>query len=276
MTRPSKRKNQTKNETELRSHKDSSVDLQATAKLRERFGAWVSFVRTRLRNPKISQAEAAKLAGISRETWNRIERGKQLPAPDNIRAIAEVLKVDAAKLFRRAGYEVPLDLQIDSREKLKRDLLVCWDESTSAAEFVFAVLGIWVRDKPKDEKGGRIFLDYGFVQILGAIQQNLSGPQQLRLAKELVERTPIKDVRRERIDEGELREKIDSELDMLKRREARDLGGLYEVRSLDGMGHYNLFITDDDLTDFLMFVKNRPKTSSTSLIDDEYISIPDK
>lgn len=276
MTSPGTTDDQIKKESELQSHEDSSEDLEPAAKLRERFGAWVSFVRTRLRNPKISQAEAAKLAGISRETWNRIERGKQLPAPDNIRAIAEVLKVDAAKLFRRAGYEVPPDLQIDSREKLKRDLLVCWDESTSAAEFVFAVLGIWVRDKPKGEKGGRIFLDYGFVQILAAIQQNLTRPQQLRLAKELVERTPIPDVRRKRIDEDELREKIDSELDMIKRREARDLGGLYEIRSLDGMGQYNLFITDDDLTDFLMFVKNRPKTSSTSLIDHEYISTPDK
>jgi hypothetical protein len=178
-----------------------------------------------------------------------------------------------AILFAGSRLE-PLDLQFDSREKLKRDLLVCWDESTSAAEFVFAVLGIWVRDKPKDEKRGRIFLDYGFVQILAAIQQNLTGPQQLRLAKELVERTPITDVRSERIDEGELREKIDSELDMIKRREARDLGGLYEVRSLDGMGHYNLFTTDDDLTDFLMFIKNRPQMSSTSLLDPS--SIPDK
>jgi transcriptional regulator with XRE-family HTH domain len=274
MTRPSKRKNQTKKKAELQSHEDISEGFQAAEKLRETFGAWVSFVRTQLRNPKTSQAEAAKLAGISRETWNRIERGKQLPTPDNIRPIAEVLKVDVAKLFRRAGYEVPLDLQIGSRERLKRDLLVCWDESTSAAEFVFAVLGIWIRDKPKDEERGRVFLDYGFAQILVAIQQNLSGPQQLRLAKELVERTPIKDVRKERIDEGELRERIDSELARAKQMEARDLGGLYEVRSLDGMGHYDLFITDDDLTDFLMFVKNRPKSSSTSLLDPS--SIPDK
>jgi|SRR6266850_1670075 len=275
MTRPG-RKNQTKKETELRSREDSSEDIETREKLRAMFGAWVLFRRTQLRNPKLSQAEAARRAGISRETWNRIERGKQLPDPVNIPAIARVLKADVLRLYRRARYEVPLDLQIDSRRKLKRDLLACWDESTSSAQFVFNVLGIWLRDKHKDEKRRRIVLDYGFVQILVAIQQNLTRPQQLRLAAELIERAPRTEVLKERIDDCKLREEIDSELARIKQMEARSLGGLYEIRSLDGMGQYNSFITDEDLTDFLMFVKNRPESSSTSLLDHSCIKSPDE
>ena len=273
MTRLSKRKNQTKKETEVRSREDRSEHLERRKKLRETFGAWVYFIRTQLKNPKLSQAEADRRAGISRETWNRIERGKQLPDPVNIPAIARVLKVDVARLFRRAGYEVPLNLQIDSRKKLRRDLLACWDESSSSAQFVFKVLGIWMRDKHGDEKRRRIVLDDAFVQFLVAIQQNFTRPQQLRLAAELIE-SPTTEVLEERIDANNLREEIDSELARTKQMEARDLGGLYEIRSLDGMGQYNSFITDDDLTDFLMFVKKRAEISPTSLLDPS--SIPDK
>jgi transcriptional regulator with XRE-family HTH domain len=246
-------------ETEAQPNEYDSPLIETPEQVRAQFGAYVAFVRKRIRNPKLSQAEAAKRAGISRETWNRIERGRQLPDPINIPAIAETLKANVVKLYRRARYEVPLDLQIDSRKKLTRDLLVCWDECTSAASFLFSVLGIWLRDKREDEKGRRIFLDRGFGQILLAIEQNLTRPQQLRLAAELIQRTPIKDMRKERIDACQLLEEIDSELDRIKRIEARSLGGLYEIRSLDGMGDYQLLITDKELTDFLSFIGTRTK-----------------
>jgi DNA-binding XRE family transcriptional regulator len=263
MTRSGKRSSRSK-KAEPESREDNVEYLEKTPaeKRREEFGEWVSFRRKQLRNPRLSQAEAAKTAEISRETWNRIERGKQLPDPANIPAIAEILKVSVERLFRRAGYEVPLDLQIDSRKKLTRDLLATWDESSSTAQFMFGVLGIWIRDKPQDEKWRRIYLDVGFAQILQAIQENLLRPQQLRLAAELIQQSPVTVLRKERIDAGKLLEEIDSELERIKRIEARSLGGLYEIRSLDDMGQYNLVITDDDLTDFLTLLGSRTKGGS--------------
>jgi hypothetical protein len=124
---------------------------------------------------------------------------------------------------------------------------------------MLGVLGIWIRDKPQDEKWRRIYLDVGFVQILQAIQENLTKPQQLRLGAELIQQSPVTVLRKERIDAGKLLEEIDSELERIKRLEARSLGGLYEIRSLDDMGQYNLVITDDDLTDFLTLLRSRAK-----------------
>jgi transcriptional regulator with XRE-family HTH domain len=259
MRDPDKKADQEQTAAEASPREAAGEFIDPSDQKRKQFGAFVLARRTALRNPRVSQAEAAKKAGITRETWNRIERGKQLPDPVNIPAIAETLKVGAERLFTRAGYDVPLDLQVDTRKKLIRDFLACWDESTSAAQFLFGMLGMWLIDKLEDEKYRRIFMDVGFNDILLAIQQNLTRPQQLRLAAELIQKTPVTELSKERIDACKLIEEIDTELDRIKRIEANSLGGLYEIRSLEDMGQYYLLINDEDLTDALTFLKSRSK-----------------
>lgn len=196
---------------------------------------------------------------MSRETWNRIEQGHQLPTRTNIRAIAETLKTDVRRLFIRAGYEVPRDLEIDRRKRVKRDLLVYWDEASSTAGFMLGVLGIWLRDKQEGEERNRIYLEPAFLQLLLAIQENLSRNQQLRLAAELIERMPVAELRKDRIDFNNMLEEIDCELEWNKRASVRAAGGLYEIRSLDGIGHYRRVLTDEELTNLLAFAKSRNK-----------------
>jgi len=244
-----RKRNRRKTKTEVQPHKDDS----------ESFGEFVGRTRERLRNPELSQTKAAEKAGISRETWNRIERGKQLPAPANIPAIAETLKTDVRRLFIRAGYEVPSDIEIDRRKRLVRDFLVYWDEASSTAGFMLGILAIWLRDKQEGEERTRIYLEPAFLQLLIAIQENLSRNQQLRLAAELIERIPVTELRKDRIDFNNMLEEIDCELEWNKRASVRAAGGLYEIRSLPGMGHYRRLLTDEELTNLLVFAKSQTK-----------------
>lgn len=256
----SRKRNRRKTTTEVQPHKDDSGSSETPAQIRRRqFGEFVARIRKKLRNPKLSQAAAAKKAGISRETWNRIERGKQLPTPANIPAIAETLKTDVRRLFIRAGYEVPCDLEIDRRKRLVRDFLVYWDEASSTAGFILGVLAIWLRDKQEGKERDRIYSEPAFLQLLIAIQENLSRNQQLRLAAELIERIPTTELRKDRIDFNNMLEEIDCELEWNKRASVRAAGGLYEIRSLPGMGHYRRIITDEELDNLLAFAKSRPK-----------------
>lgn len=251
------RNDRRKTKAEVQSHKGDSELGEKRAQVRKEFGEFVARIRKQLRNPERSQAAAAKEAGMSRETWNRIERGQQLPTPANIRAIAETLKTDVRRLFIRAGYEVPRDLEIDRRKRVKRDLLVYWDEASSTAGFMLGVLGIWLRDKQEGEERNRIYLEPAFLQLLVAIQENLSRNQQLRLAAELIERIPVTELRKDRIDFNNMLEEIDCELEWNKRASVRAAGGLYEIRSLDGMGHYRRVLTDEELTNLLAFAKSQ-------------------
>src|SRR5260370_21740404 len=125
-----RKRNRRKTKTEVQPHKDDSDSFETRAQIRQQFGEFVARIRKKLRNPKLSQAAAAKKSRISRETWNRIEGGKQLPTPANIPAIAETLKTDVRRLYIRAGYEVPPHLEIDRRKRLMRDFLVYWDEAS--------------------------------------------------------------------------------------------------------------------------------------------------
>src|ERR1043166_5507038 len=142
-----RKRNRRKTKTEVQPQEDASESLEMRAEERQQFGEFVARTRKKLRNPKVSQAAAAKNSRISRETWNRIERGKQLPSPANIPPIAETLRTDVRRLYIRAGYEVPPHIEIDRRKRLVRDFLVYWDESSSTAGFVMGVLAIWLRDK---------------------------------------------------------------------------------------------------------------------------------
>lgn len=254
-----RKRNRGKTKTEVQPHKDDSESFETRGQIRQQFGEFVAGIRKRLRNPKLSQAAAAKKSGMSRETWTRIEGGKRLPIPANIPAIAETLKTDVRRLYIRAGYEVPPHIEIDRRKRLMRDFLVHWDEASSTAGFMLGILAIWLRDKQEGEERTRIYLEPAFLQLLIAIQENLSRNQQLRLAAELIERIPATELRKDRIDFNNMLEEIDCELEWNKRASVRAAGGRYEIRSLPGMGYYRRVITDEELTTLLIFAKSRNK-----------------
>ena len=46
--------------------------------------------------------QAADLANITRQEWNRIEKGHHLPRPSNIPPIADALDINPAALFEKA------------------------------------------------------------------------------------------------------------------------------------------------------------------------------
>src|SRR6266849_522289 len=102
MTNSRKKTNQGRPKTEVEPPEDRRELRNTREQLRQQFGEFVSMRRKALRNPRVSQAQAARKIGLSRENWNRIENGKQFPDPVNIPAIAETLKEDPVRLFRRA------------------------------------------------------------------------------------------------------------------------------------------------------------------------------
>ena len=253
----SRKNNRGKRKSEVQRRKNDSESFETRAQTKQKLGEFIARTRKKLRNPKLSQAAAAKKSGISRETWNRIEGGKQLPTPANIPAIARTLKTDVRRLFIRAGYDVPREFEIDRRNRLIRDFLVYWDESSSTMGFMLGVLGIWLRDKQEGEERNRINLEPALPQILRLIEENLSRNQQLRLAAELIERIPVTELRKDRIDFNNMLEEIDCELEWNKRASVRASGGLYEIRSLPGEGFYRRLLTDEELTTLLAFAKTQ-------------------
>jgi transcriptional regulator with XRE-family HTH domain len=240
------------------------VDVEAArrSEIRQNFGEYVSAARKELRAPSMSQGVAAKIAGISRETWNRIEKGKQIPDPANIPAIAQALKVDVVRLFERAGYEVPLEVQRENRKVLAEKLLAHGDESVSTVEFALGMIVLWQKEKQKDSANPIRYLiaDKPFVQILIAIQENLSRGQQLRLAKELIQNNPIAELRKARQHSNELFDEIDRQLQASQQRVPLKLShrlpkapcSLYEVKGPDGEYEYHMIITEAELLKFVI------------------------
>lgn len=68
------------------------------------FGTWMASMRGRLR---ISQAEAAKIAGLSRTQWTRIELGQSGTRPENMEGIAKALQISEDEVYHRAGLIPP-------------------------------------------------------------------------------------------------------------------------------------------------------------------------
>lgn len=81
------------------------VDLKEENRRKE-FGEWLRKHRTAIR-PLLSQTEAAKIAGMSRAHWARLELGTSGTKRDNIPGIAKAIKSDLAQTYRRAGFDPP-------------------------------------------------------------------------------------------------------------------------------------------------------------------------
>jgi transcriptional regulator with XRE-family HTH domain len=76
------------------------------------FGAWL---RERRKQLGMSQGDAAKRAGISRQQWLRIEAAESGTRRETIPGIAFALSVPVAEAMERAGYSASFALE-EARE----------------------------------------------------------------------------------------------------------------------------------------------------------------
>jgi transcriptional regulator with XRE-family HTH domain len=72
------------------------------------FGAWLKEKRTEQR---YTQTEAARMAGIDRQQWYRIEAGKSGTKRETVIAIAAALSLDEEEALERAGYSSQLSVK---------------------------------------------------------------------------------------------------------------------------------------------------------------------
>src|ERR1051326_1789463 len=106
---------------------DKAEDRVGLRKLQ--FGRHVFQVRNLI--PGLTQAKAAKLAGISRGQWIRMEQGQNLPRPHKIPAIAKAIGVDVEGLYKQAGLKVPKKYMKYDLEAAKREFASTLQEATS-------------------------------------------------------------------------------------------------------------------------------------------------
>jgi len=158
------------------------------------FGRYVFQMRTVI--PGLTQDKVAKLAGISRSQWIKMEKGQHLPRHHKIRAIADAIRVNIEGLYRKAGFEVPKKYARYDLETAKREFGFALQESNSFQDFINRVQLIWQPYlQAKTGKRQRIYLDMALSQILDLIYQRLTVSQRIKLAYALVQdlkRTDIK------------------------------------------------------------------------------------
>jgi transcriptional regulator with XRE-family HTH domain len=77
------------------------MNKKPSASLWEDFGAWV---KERREVKRLTQGKAASLAGIDRQQWYRIEKGKSGTKRDTVIAIAKALESDEADALAKAGF----------------------------------------------------------------------------------------------------------------------------------------------------------------------------
>lgn len=82
--------------------KQRSINL--TEKQQKEFG---QYLRKHRQAVGINQAEAGRLAGMSRTQWTRLELGESGTRRENIPQIAKAIKADLHETYRKAGYSPP-------------------------------------------------------------------------------------------------------------------------------------------------------------------------
>lgn len=149
------------------------------------FGAYIRH----LRNDKpLTQQQAADLAGLTRQEWNRIENGRHLPRPLNIPSIADVFNIHPAVLFRKAGYAVPKEFEHYDMRQAQRDLAVALQNSETLVAFLVEMQLIWQEfQQAHTGKKQRLVLDIAYAEVLATVFDRFSVAQRLRLARELLE-----------------------------------------------------------------------------------------
>ena len=137
----------------------------------------------------LSQVQAADRANITRQEWNRIEKGHHLPRTSNIVPIADAIDVRPAALFERAGYPVPEEFEHYDMSRAQRDLVIALRNSPSLVAFLVEMQLVW-QEFQAVQTGShqRLVMDLAYAQVLGVVLERFSVPQQLKLAREIVER----------------------------------------------------------------------------------------
>lgn len=137
----------------------------------------------------LSQGQAAELANITRQEWNRIEKGHHLPRPSNIVPIADAIDVRPSSLFERAGYPVPIEFEQYDMRQAQRDLAIALKNSQTLVSFLVEMQLVW-QEFQAVQTGNhqRLVMDLAYAQVLGVVLERFSVPQQLKLAREIVER----------------------------------------------------------------------------------------
>jgi transcriptional regulator with XRE-family HTH domain len=138
---------------------------------------------------KLTQQQAADLVEITRQEWNRIEKGHHLPRPSNIPAIADLLGIAPAALFKKAGYAVPKEFEHYDMRQAQRDLEVALRNSATLVAFLVEMQLIWQEfQQAHTGKKQRLVMDIAYAEILANVLERFSVAQQLQLARDIVER----------------------------------------------------------------------------------------
>jgi transcriptional regulator with XRE-family HTH domain len=178
--------------TDLKREMERRGDNKGVQKLQ--FGRYVYWMRKLV--PDLSQAKAAKMVGISRSQWIRMEEGKHLPRPHRIPSIADAIRTDINALYRKAGLEIPKKYAKYDLEAAKRGFGITVQEATSFQDFINRVQMIW-QNYQQDQTGRRqrIYVDRAQSQLLDLIYNEMTLPQRIRLAHALVQDAMVRDVR---------------------------------------------------------------------------------
>lgn len=133
------------------------------------------------------QREAAEAAGVTREWWNSLEKGRVPISHWLIPKVARALSLDEARLYRRAGLAAPRGAGAYGLGRAERDFELALLESGSAARFFVHLQVIWMEYKRGRLGGRRHFaLDPKHASAF-ARALDLSSVGRLKLASMIVE-----------------------------------------------------------------------------------------
>jgi transcriptional regulator with XRE-family HTH domain len=179
------------------------------------FGRYIFWMRALV--PLLSQTKAAKLAGISRSQWLRMEDGKHLPRAHKIPDIAKAIRVDIRALYRKAGYEIPKQYVKYNRAAAIREFTHALQECFAIQEFFNRVQIIWQEyHQAQTGKQQRIYVDPAQSQILEQIYERMTVPQRIRLAYEIIQDAKRRDVRAAVPDAQVLFDNLDRLMELLR------------------------------------------------------------
>lgn len=158
------------------------------------FGSYVRHMRRTVAN--ISQSKAAKLTGISRSQWARIEAGKHVPRRHKLALMADAIRVQVSALYRKAGYEIPDKYAVYDLKAASKAFAVAIREASDFPEFIARMQEVWQLFQQDDKsKRKTLTVDRKQAGLLADIFTHMNAPQRIRLARVLVRS----------VDEGTLR-----------------------------------------------------------------------
>jgi transcriptional regulator with XRE-family HTH domain len=205
---------------EKRKQLEEAGDHQGVKRLE--FGRFICTLRL-LVSDKYSQTQAAKIAGITRTEWNRIENGHVMPHATNIPGIADALKIDEVELFKRAGLAVPAASSIYDKRKAYRDLKIALDESRSLTDFLIDMQGVWqLYQFAQTGLQQRIIFEPNFATAIAFVTAHLTKAQRLQLAFSIVREAGWQDVESAGIENQQFFDEIDTLLDKLRKNKRED------------------------------------------------------